>query len=67
MHEILLTYDEIKDSRQGSSSYFFAGQKRNTEKKFQKNEWRKNEEGGSPYGKQGYRFDHIVIAGGNKM
>lgn len=51
MHEILLTYDEIKDSRQGSSGYFFAGQKRNTEKKFQKNEWRKNEEGGSPYGK----------------
>ena len=22
MHEILLTYDEIKDSRQGSSSHF---------------------------------------------
>lgn len=51
MHEILLTYDEIKDSRQGSSSHFFAGQKRNAKRKFQKNEGRKNEEGGSPYGK----------------
>lgn len=52
MHEILLTYDEIKDSRQGSSSHFFLQDKREMQKRnFKRIEGRKNEEGGSPYGK----------------
>ena len=45
MHEILLTYDEIKDSRQGSSSHFFAGQKRNAKRKFQKMKGEKMKKG----------------------
>jgi hypothetical protein len=36
MHEILLTYDEIKDSRQGSSSHFFCRTKEKCRKEISK-------------------------------